>query len=75
MSGLTLQKFEVVEEEKETKPLYGNMGIGNTSNDRDSETLLTSEVFEEEPNRNELVSRKNEIAKTIEVSLNVQKIM
>lgn len=72
MNGLTLQKFEVVEEQKEAKPLEGNIGIGNTTNDRDSETLLDSEVVEEEPNGTKPISRKNEIAKTTEVSLTVQ---
>lgn len=73
MNGLTLQKFEVVEEQKEVKPLDGKIGIGNTANDRDSETLLNSEVVEEEPKGSKPISRKNEIAKTTEVSLTVQK--
>jgi len=67
------KKFELVEEQKEAKPLDGNIGIGNTTNDRDSETLLDSEVVVEEPNVTKPISRKNGIAKTTEVSLTVQK--
>lgn len=47
--------------------------IGNTTNDRDSETLLNFEAFEGESNGTKPVSRKYEIVKTTEVSLTVQK--
>lgn len=72
MNGLTLQKFEVVEEQKEAKPLDGKNGIANTADDRDSESQLNSEVVEE-PNGTESTSRKNEIAKITGVSITVQK--